>query len=99
VVTVLRCQLTPAQMRYDGPVEQATFRVATRDVELGGVMIPAGEAVMAVVPSADHDHTRLPEPAGARQRDEIRTLPQPPEGFAAHVAIAGRGCFRGGLGY
>ncbi|MEY4372338.1 MAG: hypothetical protein RL219_1107 [Actinomycetota bacterium] len=37
-------------------------RITTRDVELGGVTIPAGENVLVIYLSADHDERVFPEP-------------------------------------
>lgn len=44
-------------LRYDGPVERATARYATQDVELAGVTIPAGSFVSVVLAAADRDPT------------------------------------------
>jgi len=49
-------------LRYEGPVQRATFRVAVEDVELGGVLIPAGSVVTMMVGSANHDPDRFPDP-------------------------------------
>jgi len=38
------------------------FRIATRDVEVGGVMIPAGSKVSAPAPAANVDEARFPDP-------------------------------------
>ncbi|GIE49183.1 cytochrome P450 [Amorphoplanes nipponensis] len=53
-------------LRYEGPVETATFRVATRELELGGTTIRAGDPVLVVLLSADRDQQRFPAP------DELR---------------------------
>jgi cytochrome P450 len=42
-------------------VNQA-FRTATRDVELGGVLIPAGSFLQAVTGVANRDPERFPDP-------------------------------------
>jgi cytochrome P450 len=42
-------------LRYDGPIERALPRFTTEDVEVGGVVIPAGSAVAVVLSSASHD--------------------------------------------
>ena len=39
------------------------FRITTRDVEIGGVKIPAGSKVAASVPAANSDETRFREPS------------------------------------
>ncbi|MQA84568.1 MAG: cytochrome P450 [Streptosporangiales bacterium] len=49
-------------LRYDGPVEHATLRVATEDVEIGGVTIPKGSVVSIVIGSADRDPRRFADP-------------------------------------
>jgi cytochrome P450 len=47
-------------LRFEGPVETATFRVATEDLEIGGRTISAGEPVLVVLLSANHDDERFP---------------------------------------
>ena len=49
-------------MRYDGPVEFGTWRFTTEPISVGGVRIPAGEPVLAVLAAADRDPERFPEP-------------------------------------
>ncbi|MFD9358928.1 cytochrome P450 [Streptomyces sp. NPDC060031] len=49
-------------LRYDGPVQNATFRYAREDVEIGGTVIPAGATVLVSLAAADHDPARFPEP-------------------------------------
>ncbi|GAA2678360.1 cytochrome P450 family protein [Actinoplanes palleronii] len=53
-------------LRYEGPVETATFRVATEDVEIGGVTIPAGDPVVVSLLSANRDTDQYPD------ADELR---------------------------
>jgi hypothetical protein len=48
-------------IRYDGP-SQSVPRTATADVTLGGVTIPKGALVLALVASASRDEARYPEP-------------------------------------
>jgi cytochrome P450 len=48
-------------LRFDGPVETATFRVATEEVEIGGQTIPAGAPVLVVLLSANRDDERFPD--------------------------------------
>jgi hypothetical protein len=48
-------------IRYDGP-SQSVPRIATADVTLGGVTIPKGALVLALVASASRDEARYPEP-------------------------------------
>ncbi|MCA2217959.1 cytochrome P450 family protein [Jidongwangia harbinensis] len=47
-------------LRYDGPVEAATFRVAAEDLEIGGQAIAAGQPVLVLLLSANHDD-RFPD--------------------------------------
>ena len=49
-------------MRWCGPVQIAQLRYATADVEVGGQAIAAGEAVQAVLVSANHDPREYDEP-------------------------------------
>ncbi|MEV7013912.1 cytochrome P450 [Streptosporangium sp. NPDC051022] len=42
-------------LRYDGPVERATFRFAAEDLEIAGVPIPKGSMVHILIGSADRD--------------------------------------------
>jgi cytochrome P450 len=49
-------------LRYDGPVETSTDRLALEDVELGGVTIPAGSTVLITMADADRDPERFKDP-------------------------------------
>jgi cytochrome P450 len=49
-------------MRFCGPVHITRLRYATEDVELGGVTIHAGDAVQAVLVSANFDPRVYPDP-------------------------------------
>ncbi|WP_354382985.1 cytochrome P450 [Streptomyces sp. PvR034] len=49
-------------LRYDGPVELATWRYATRPLTLGGQDIPAGDPVLVVLAAADRDPARFDDP-------------------------------------
>ncbi|NJP71879.1 cytochrome P450 [Streptomyces sp. C1-2] len=49
-------------LRFDGPVELATWRFATRPLTLGGKDIAPGEAVLVVLAAADRDPERFAEP-------------------------------------
>ncbi|WP_189081587.1 cytochrome P450 family protein [Mangrovihabitans endophyticus] len=53
-------------LRYEGPVETATSRIATEPVEIGGHVIPAGETVLALLLSANRDDERFPDAAELR---------------------------------
>ncbi|MFI6639241.1 cytochrome P450 [Streptomyces sp. NPDC050504] len=49
-------------LRYDGPVELATWRFATEALTLGGAEIAAGDPVLVVLAAADRDPERFPDP-------------------------------------
>ncbi|MGW1119499.1 cytochrome P450 family protein [Streptomyces tanashiensis] len=46
-------------LRFDGPVEMATWRYATRALTIGGQEIPAGDPVLVVLAAADRDPERF----------------------------------------
>ncbi|NJQ02800.1 cytochrome P450 family protein [Streptomyces zingiberis] len=48
-------------LRWDGPVEGATLRIAAEPVEIGDVTIPAGGTVLVSLASADRDPARFPD--------------------------------------
>lgn len=49
-------------LRYDGPVELATWRYATEPVELGGRRVAVGDPVLVVLAAADRDPERFADP-------------------------------------
>ncbi|MEW2458623.1 cytochrome P450 family protein [Streptomyces albus] len=49
-------------LRYDGPVELATWRFATCDLTIGGRQVREGEPVLVVLAAADRDPARFSEP-------------------------------------
>ncbi len=49
-------------LRYESPVVIATERFAREDVAIGGVTIPRGEMVYAVLASANRDALQFPDP-------------------------------------
>ncbi|WFB09073.1 cytochrome P450 [Streptomyces sp. LX-29] len=49
-------------LRYDGPVEIATWRFATEPLTLGGQRIAAGDPVLVVLAAADRDPERFRHP-------------------------------------
>jgi cytochrome P450 len=51
-------------LRLDGSVPVASPRVATEDVEYGGVTIPRGAIVTVVLNAANHDPEHFPDPEG-----------------------------------
>ncbi|MER7764407.1 cytochrome P450 [Streptomyces sp. NPDC097619] len=59
-------------LRYDGPVENATFRFALEDLEIGGTAIARGEAVLVSLAGSSRDPERYPEP----DTFDIRRAPQ-----------------------
>ncbi|KMO95846.1 cytochrome P450 family protein [Streptomyces roseus] len=59
-------------LRYDGPVQNATYRYAREDMELGGTTIPAGATVLVSLAGADRD----PERFGTPDTFDIRRAPQ-----------------------
>lgn len=50
-------------MRFDGPAEGALLRVALEDIELGGVLIRAGDAVFVHYSAANRDEEVFPDAA------------------------------------
>ncbi|MER5747432.1 cytochrome P450 [Streptomyces sp. NPDC059913] len=59
-------------LRYDGPVENATFRFARENIPMGRRTIPAGAPVLVSLAGADRDGARYPEP----DTFDIRREPQ-----------------------
>ncbi|MGI5482375.1 cytochrome P450 family protein [Streptomyces lavendofoliae] len=49
-------------LRFDGPVELATWRFATEALTIGGERIAAGDPVLVVLAAADRDPERFAEP-------------------------------------
>ncbi|MFF3845574.1 cytochrome P450 [Streptomyces sp. NPDC002328] len=49
-------------LRYDGPVELATWRFATRPLSIGGQDIAPGDPVLVVLAAADRDPERFTDP-------------------------------------
>ncbi|GHJ39620.1 cytochrome P450 [Streptomyces sp. TS71-3] len=49
-------------LRFDGPVELATWRFATRPLQIGGQRIAEGEPVLVVLAAADRDPERFAHP-------------------------------------
>ncbi|MEU9358469.1 cytochrome P450 [Streptomyces sp. NPDC048301] len=49
-------------LRFDGPVELATWRYATEAFEIGGQPIQEGDPVLVVLAAADRDPERFSEP-------------------------------------
>jgi len=58
-------------LRYEAPVETATFRVTTEPVTIGDQLVPAGAQVVIGLLSANRDETRFPDPDTLRlDRDQ-----------------------------
>lgn len=49
-------------LRHASPLEATTWRRATRDVDLDGVLIPAGASVLGVLAAGNRDPLRYPDP-------------------------------------
>jgi len=49
-------------LRFTSPVETATTRYATQDIELGGALIRRGNLVLAAIASANRDERTFPNP-------------------------------------
>ncbi|MGW1797879.1 cytochrome P450 family protein [Streptomyces sp. NPDC001984] len=49
-------------LRFEGPVENATFRYAAEPLEIAGTPIAQGEPVMIGLTAADRDPARFPDP-------------------------------------
>jgi cytochrome P450 len=50
-------------LRYDSPVERSLTRVVTEDTELAGQSLKRGDAIIAILGSANRDETRFKEAA------------------------------------
>ena len=49
-------------LRYEGPVENATFRFAAEPLDIGGTEVAAGDPVMIGLTAADRDGVKYPAP-------------------------------------
>ncbi|MFF4557953.1 cytochrome P450 [Streptomyces sp. NPDC001422] len=59
-------------LRYEGPVENATFRYVAEPLDIGGTAMASGDAVMIGLTAADRDGTRYPAPDRFDIRREAR---------------------------
>ncbi|MEV1064022.1 cytochrome P450 [Streptomyces sp. NPDC050263] len=59
-------------LRYEGPVENATYRFAAEPLEIAGVPVAPGEAVMIGLTAAGRDAERFPAPDGFDIRRDSR---------------------------
>ncbi|MFJ5772930.1 cytochrome P450 [Streptomyces sp. NPDC093094] len=64
-------------LRWEGPVENATFRFAAEPLEIGGVPVAQGQSVLVGLTAADRDPKRYPD----ADRFDIRRDPR------GHVAF------------
>jgi cytochrome P450 len=49
-------------LRFESPVQRATFRLTTEALELGGARLEAGQQVSAVIGAANRDPEQFPQP-------------------------------------
>jgi cytochrome P450 len=68
--------VTDEMLRYRAP-SQAVYRMARRDVELGGQLIKSGQFVVPLIGSANHDESIFTNP----DQFDIRRQPNPQLGF------------------
>lgn len=67
-VALLRAQLdllgtaVEELLRFDGPLQVATFRLSTEPIDIGGVAIPASEIVIASLLAANQDQACTQQP-------------------------------------
>ncbi|MFG3660816.1 cytochrome P450 [Streptomyces sp. NPDC047706] len=59
-------------LRYEGPVETATYRFAAEPLEIAGATVARGEAVLVGLTAAGHDEARFTQP----HRFDIRRDPR-----------------------
>ncbi|MEV7521924.1 cytochrome P450 [Streptomyces sp. NPDC091371] len=59
-------------LRHEGPVQNATYRYAREDVDLGTAVIPAGATVLVSLAAADRDPEKYADPDAF----DIRRAPQ-----------------------
>ncbi|MEU9178706.1 cytochrome P450 [Streptomyces sp. NPDC048550] len=59
-------------LRYDGPVQNTTYRYAREDMEIGGTAVPAGATVLVSLAGADRDPVRYEAPDAF----DVRRAPQ-----------------------
>jgi cytochrome P450 len=48
-------------LRYDGPAQSTSYRFASEPVEIGGTVIPAGDAVLVLLASVGRDPELVPD--------------------------------------
>lgn len=68
-------------MRYWGPVESATMRLALAPLELGGQRVERGDRVLVFTAAANRDPAHVPDP----HRFDIHRAPRPHLGFSGGI--------------
>ncbi|WP_280422723.1 cytochrome P450 family protein [Nocardia carnea] len=68
-------------MRYWGPVESATMRLALEPLELGGLRIERGDRVLVFIAAANRDAAHVTDP----HRFDIHRAPRPHLGFSGGI--------------
>ncbi|WP_280435242.1 cytochrome P450 family protein [Nocardia carnea] len=68
-------------MRYWGPVESATMRLALEPLELGGLRIERGDRVLVFIAAANRDPAHVTDP----HRFDIHRAPRPHLGFSGGI--------------
>lgn len=68
-------------LRFNGPVEMPTLRFAFADIEVGGVVIPRGDAVLPVLLAANRDPNHFDKPHAF----DIRRDPNPHIAFGMGI--------------
>lgn len=49
-------------LRYESPIQRATFRITTREYTLGGKTFTQGEQIVAILGAANRDPAQFPDP-------------------------------------
>jgi cytochrome P450 len=75
-------------LRFESPLQRASFRVTTRAVEIGGTRVEAGQQIAAVIGAANRDELKFPDP----DRFDITRTPNRHLGFGlgAHRCLGER---------
>ena len=73
-------------LRFDGPLALGVARVATSDVEIGGVTIPRSSAVTVSLGAANRDPSRYPDPGGL----QLGRHPHVAFGHGIHYCVGAR---------
>jgi cytochrome P450 len=73
-------------LRFEPPVQNSFMRVATKDTDIEGVTIGAGERVVAFIAAANRDPDIFPEPDRFRV-DRARAKDHLAFGYGAHLCL------------